>query len=478
LTRLTPDAGQLWFAPLGGCGEIGMNMNLYGHDGHWLMVDCGITFERTAGGETLVQMADPAFIADQCENLCGLVITHAHEDHIGALAYLWPQLECPVYTTRFTAEILQRKLREAGLTNRVPVHIVAPQSRHQIGRFDVEWVDLTHSTPESQALLIRTPLGTVFHTGDWKLDPEPLIGAPYPESHYRAFGGEGIRAMVCDSTNADVPGRSPSEGALHAGLLAAVSQARGRVIVACFGSNIARLHTLAQIAAATKRHAGLLGRSLRNYYSAAVSAELWPDELRFIHSEHLGYLPADEVLAIATGSQGEPRAALDRLASGQHPDLELQPGDTVILSARIIPGNEDAVARLLSRLRHLGLLVIADGDMSQPLHASGHPAQDELQDMYRWVKPQIAIPVHGEPKHLQAHAELTRNIGVPQRLQGLNGDLFLLAPVAGVRRRVVPTGRLQLSARGLQSIAQDCHYGQHTGFPDAANQSPANSSLR
>ena len=451
-TRLTPDADQLWFVPLGGCGEIGMNMNLYGHDGHWLMVDCGITFERTAGGETLVQMADPAFICDQRDNLCGLVITHAHEDHIGAIAYLWPQLGCPVYTTRFTAEILQRKLREAGLTHQVPVHVVARQCRRHIGRFDVEWVDLTHSTPESQALLIRTPLGTVFHTGDWKLDPEPLIGAPYSESHYRALGDGGIRAMVCDSTNADVPGRSPSEGALYAGLFSAVSQAQGRVIAACFGSNIARLHTLAQVAVATKRHAGLLGRSLRSYHGAAVSADLWPDELRFIDSQHLGYLPPDEVLAIATGSQGEARAALDRLASGQHPDLELQPGDTVILSARIIPGNENAVARLLSRLRHLGLLVVVDGDISQPLHASGHPAQDELRDMYRWVRPQIAIPVHGEPQHLQAHAELTRNIGVPQRLQGQNGDLFLLAPVAGVRRKAVTTGRLQLTKSGLQTI--------------------------
>ena len=222
----------------------------------------------------------------------------------------------------------------------------------------------------------------------------------------------------------------------------------------------------AQIAAATKRHAGLLGRSLRSYYGAAVSADLWPDELRFIDSQHLGYLPPEEVLAIATGSQGEAGAALDRLASGRHPDLELQPGDTVILSARIIPGNENAVAKLLSRLRRLGLLVVADGDISQPLHASGHPAQEELRDMYRWVRPQIAIPVHGEPQHLQAHAELARSIGVPQRLQGRNGDLFLLAPVAGVRRKAVTTGRLQLSTRGAG------------GLTHVTNHSPANSSLR
>lgn len=449
---MTPGAQDLWFLPLGGCGEIGMNMNLYGHDGHWLMVDCGITFERRGHRSTRIQMADPAFIAERREQLRALIVTHAHEDHVGAVAHLWPLLRCPVYTTGFTADILRRKLAEAGLLEQVPLHTVASGERRQLGGFAVEWIDLTHSTPESQALLISTPAGEVFHTGDWKLDREPVAGVPFAEGRYRALGAREPRAMVCDSTNALVPGRSPYEGELYRGLLEVVSGARGRVVVACFGSNIARLQTLVRIAQQTGRRPALLGRSLRNYQQSAVSAGLWPDTLRLIQSHHLGYLPAGEVLAIATGSQGEPRAALDRLAAGSHPDLELDAGDTVVLSSRVIPGNEDAVARLLQRLRDRGVQVIEDNVPTRALHASGHPAQEELRTMYRWVSPRIAIPVHGEPEHLEAHAKLARDCGVAQQLLGRNGDLFMLAPVAGIRRAAAAVGRLQLSEQGLERV--------------------------
>jgi len=445
---MTPGANDLWFLPLGGCGEIGMNMNLYGHDGCWLMVDCGVTFAKPGEGGPHVQMPDPGFIAERREALSALVITHAHEDHVGAVAHLWPELRCPVYATPFVAAILGGKLAETGLAGRVPLHVVRSNHRERIDAFDVAWLDLTHSTPESQALVIRTPVGTVFHTGDWKLDPDPVVGARYDARRYAALADEAVAAMVCDSTNALVDGRSTSEGELFEGLAQLVADAPGRVVVGCFGSNIARLHTLASVARATGRYAALLGRSLGNYHRAAVSAGLWDERLEFIEPAHLGYLPRQEVLAIATGSQGEPRAALHRLAADTHPALSLERGDTLILSSRTIPGNEQAVATLTRRLENLGVTIIRNEELNEPIHASGHPARDELRDMYRWVRPELAIPVHGEDAHMAANAALAREAGVPRQLTGANGDLFLLAPQRGVRRQAAPVGRLGLDHGG------------------------------
>ncbi|SFR42584.1 ribonuclease J [Marinobacter daqiaonensis] len=449
---MTPDHNDLWFLPLGGTGEIGMNLNLYGHDGHWLMVDCGVTFPRPGRviadgtvhgrGEPPVQMADPTFIADRREQLVGLIITHAHEDHIGAVPYLWPLLQCPVYTSRFTAEILRRKLTEADLLHRVPIHVVDVDERRAIGPFEVQWLALTHSIPDPNALMIRTPAGRIFHSGDWKLDEEPLVGHGYAPGTFKALAAEGVTAMVCDSTNATVPGHSISESALEKGLLVAVDGAPGRVIVACFGSNIARLHTLANVARATGRYMGLLGRSLINMSGAAKAAGVWNADDHLIPPAHLGYLPRAEVLAVATGSQGEPRTALRRMAAGTHPDIELEPGDRVIFSARAIPGNEDAIEALIASLREQGVEVITAEDADLPIHASGHPAQDELRAMYQWVQPDVAIPVHGEAEHMQAHAGLARECGVPKALLGRNGDLFMVRPVPGMRRQVVATGRL------------------------------------
>lgn len=444
---MTPSPSDLWFLPLGGCGEIGMNFNLYGHDGAWLAVDCGITFERDAQDRTRVEMADPSFIAERASELCGLIITHAHEDHVGAVAHLWPQLRCPVYTTPFTAAILTRKLAQARLLGTVPLHVVAPGHRQQIGSFDVEWVGVTHSTPESQGLVLRTPAGSIFHTGDWKLDPDPVVGPSYSQRQLEAIGAEGMLAMVCDSTNATTPGRSPSEGTLQAGLLAQVEGAPGRVIVGCFGSNVARLRTLARVARQTGRYMALLGRSLHNYVAAARQAGLWDPEDQLIEPGHLGYLPPEEVLAVATGSQGEQGAALHRLSHGNHPSLDLAPGDRVVLSSRVIPGNEPSVTALLRRLERLGVSVCQDEALNQPIHASGHPARDELADLYRWVRPHMAIPVHGEPEHLAAHAELAATCGVPSQWEGRNGDLFLLAPQRGIRRGAAAVGRLIVEER-------------------------------
>ncbi len=459
---MTPDRNDLWFLPLGGTGEIGMNLNLYGHDGSWLMVDCGVTFPRPGRiaadgtvhhrGEPPVQMADPAFIADRRDQLAGLVITHAHEDHIGAVPYLWPLLQCPIYTSRFTAEILRRKLVEFDLLHRVPIIEVETGQTKEIGPFSVQWLALTHSIPDPNALMIRTDIGNIFHSGDWKLDEQPLVGHGYSRKTFTDLGAEGVDAMVCDSTNATVPGHSVSEAALHEGLLNVINASEGRVVVTCFGSNIARLHTLAAIARKTGRYMGLLGRSLINMSAAAKAAGLWATADQLVNPSHLGYLPRKEVLAVATGSQGEPRTALRRLAAGNHPDFELEAGDTVIFSARAIPGNEDAIETLIGRLTALGVRVITAEDADVPIHASGHPAQEELELMYRWVRPAIAIPVHGEAEHMETHGNIAKANGVPRAMVGRNGDLFMIRPVPGIRRQITETGRLGWEKQALVRV--------------------------
>ncbi len=452
---MTPDASDFWFLPLGGCGEIGMNMNLYGHDDQWLMVDCGVTFRDIDGTNRSgydVQMPDPEFVTERREQLQGLLLTHAHEDHIGAVALLWRRLRCPVYATPFTAEMLRRKLIEHGLEGKVPVHLVEPLDRFHIGVFDVEWIPNTHSIPSPCGLAIRTPVGSVFHTADWKLDPDPVVGHGYDEEVYKQLGEEGMNAMVCDSTCANQPGHSLSEGALYDGLHQHISAATGRVVVACFGSNIARLHTLSKIAHATNRHLGLLGRSLINTASAARASDLWPDVTTLVQSDHLGYLPRETLLLVATGSQGEPRTALNRLSHDSFHDLSLEAGDTVIFSARAIPGNEDQISSLVARLEARGITIITPESSDLPIHASGHPGVEELRKLYDWVNPQLLIPVHGETEHLDAQAELAKACGISRQLNGRNGDLFTIAPSASIRRGVAPTGRLGVGRRSLEKI--------------------------
>ncbi|MBE0483179.1 MAG: ribonuclease J [Bacterioplanes sp.] len=453
---------DLIFLPLGGTGEIGMNMNLYGHDNQWLMVDCGVTFARPGrvcadgrihqSGEPDIQMPNPEFIARQRESLVGLVITHAHEDHLGAVPYLWRQLRCPIYCTRFTAEVLKKKLQEQGLLAQVALVVVETGERVQMGSFNVEWLAITHSVPDANALMIRTTAGNVFHTGDWKLDPQPMVGHHYQAERFQQLAKDGVRAMICDSTNADVSGHSASEGDLYDGLRHYIESASGRVIVACFGSNIARLLTLSHIADDCGRYMALYGRSLRTMFQCAKRSHLWPYSAGVVESNHLGYLPRHEVLAVATGSQGEPRTALRRLAAGTHPDFDLDPGDRVIFSARAIPGNEDSIAQLISQLQARGVEVITAEDAALPIHASGHPSQQELETLYGWIKPEIAIPVHGERHHLVAHAGLVKSIGIAQTLLGRNGDAYLLAPVPGIRRQQVQTGRLGWEKGRLRAL--------------------------
>ncbi|NVK54862.1 MAG: ribonuclease J [Alteromonadaceae bacterium] len=435
-----------------------MNLNLYGHAGKWLMVDCGVTFDESLQAPYLnkattptnkhnVVAPDPTFIVEHKEHLAGLVVTHGHEDHIGAVAALWPRLRSPVYVTPFTAEILYRKLGQAGLLGKVPVHVVNPESQITIGPFLLKWLDITHSIPEPQALLITTSAGTVLHTADWKIDAQPITGKPFDANAYRALSEQNLLALIGDSTNALKPGFSISERICAEGLQTIIKQCPGRVVVSCFGSNIARLISIARIAQKTGRYLGLLGRSLENMLGVARKTGYWPDDLAIIDPQHLGYLPPSEVLVVATGSQGEPRAALNRLAIDGSPFFELSEGDTVIFSSIVIPGNEVAVQRLVEKLQNKKVTVVQSEDTEVPIHASGHPCAEELKLMYQWTQPSMAIPVHGEPEHLQAHAEIAQAMGVRRTYVGRNGDLYLLAPQPGIRRQRVHTGRIALAER-------------------------------
>lgn len=468
-TLMTPDKEDLWFAPLGGCGEIGMNFNLFGHDGQWLIVDCGLTFSdpptdqlssqsdqsvagQRANGRRNVQMADPAFIADRRDAIAGLVITHAHEDHIGAVPYLWPLLQCPIYTTAFTAYILRRKLAEYDLLDEVTIRIVDAGDVIDIGGFNVEWIAMTHSVPEPCGLLIKTAAGTVFHSGDWKLDDHPVVGSSYDGARCRELGALPIDAMICDSTNAVVQGKTPSESEVYKGLHTLISNAPGRVVVTCFGSNLARVSTLARIAADTGRHVGMIGRSMVNMVNAGRATGLLDTDISIVEAQHLGYLPPESVLLLATGSQGEPRTALHRLSTNTFRDMELEPSDTVIFSSKVIPGNEDSVAALTERLEALGVTVHGEHNVDHLIHVSGHPAADELLTMYQWVQPDVLIPVHGEQQHMKANAALAKRAGIPRQISGENGDLFIIAPNKAIRRGVLPHGRLALQGRKLVPV--------------------------
>ena len=384
-----PGSDELLFLPLGGCGEIGMNLNLYGHDGKWLMIDLGITFgnEMTPGIDVI--MPDPGFIVEHRADLLGLVLTHAHEDHIGAVPYLWPRLRCPIYATAFTAAVLRRKLAEANLLGEARITEIPMSGRFGLGPFEIELISITHSIPEPNAVVLRTKLGNILHTGDWKLDPDPVVGPITDEAALRQLGGEGVLAMVCDSTNVLVDGRSGSEAEVRQSMDELIGRYRHRVAVACFASNVARIESVTRAGLAHGRHVGLVGRSLRRMVEAARETGYLGDLPDFVEEEDIGHLPRDRVLMICTGSQGEPRSALARIARDEHPDVGLEPGDAVIFSSRIIPGNEHAIGELHNALIRQGIEVVTEKDHF--VHVSGHPARDELAEMYRWVKPAVAL---------------------------------------------------------------------------------------
>lgn len=437
---------ELVFLPLGGAGEIGMNLNLYGfgpaNDRRWIMVDLGVTFgdERTPGVDLI--MPDPVFIEERRDELLGLVLTHAHEDHIGAVAHLWPRLKCPIFATPFTAVLVKAKLIEAGIESEVPLTIVPLGGRFSLGPFDIELVTLTHSIPEPNALAIRTPLGLVMHTGDWKIDPEPLVGGDMDIQRLTEIGDEGVRAIVCDSTNVFSPGTSGSEADVAKSLIDVIRACPQRVAVTTFASNVARIESIARAAEACDRHVVLVGRAMFRVVGAAREAGYLADVPPFLTEHDAGYIPPDKVLFICTGSQGEPRAALARIVEDSHPNIALSEGDTVIFSSRIIPGNESSIFDLQNRLAERGIRVITEKDHF--VHVSGHPCRDELARMYQWIRPQIAVPVHGEARHLAEHAVLARELQVPETVVLRNGLMVRLAPGPAEIVDEAPVGRLYL----------------------------------
>jgi ribonuclease J len=430
---------DLTFLPLGGTGEIGMNLNLYRTAGQWLAIDCGIGFGGSENPEVDVMMPDPGFIAERRDRLAGLVITHAHEDHIGAVAWLWPQLRCPVYATPFAAAVLRRKLSEAGLLNQVKITVVPTGGRFRVGPFDLQYIAMAHSIPEAQALAIRTPAGLVLHTGDWKIDPDPLVGPRTDEAALRALGDEGVLAMVCDSTNAMVDGHSGSEADVRRSLAELIKGIEGRVAVTCFASNVARMESIALAAQDAGRSVAAFGRSLRNFEAAARECGYLKRVLPFLSEDEAGDVSDDNLLLLVSGSQGEARSALARIASDSHPRMELGEGDTVVFSSRVIPGNERAISTVQDNLSRRGVqLITADDHLT---HVSGHPARDELRQLYALVRPKYTVPVHGEWRHLSAHAALAQELGItPVLLE--DGDMLSLAPGRPEVVDSAPVGRL------------------------------------
>lgn len=420
---------KIVFLPLGGCNEIGMNLNLYGYEGKWLMVDLGITFGNDLGVEIL--MPDPTFIEKRQKDLVGIVLTHAHEDHVGAVPYLWQRLRCPVYATPFTAYILREKLKEVGLEKEVPIIEVPLDSGVQVGPFGIEYITITHSIPEPNVVAIKTPAGVIIHTGDWKVDPTPLLGDATNISALEKLGDEGVLALVCDSTNAFVEGRTGSEAEVREKLSAMIARIKtGKIIVACFSSNVARLETCAVAAAAAGRKMVLVGRSMHRMDQAARRSGYLKGLAPFLDEESVASLSPEKTLVVCTGSQGEPRSALSRIAQGQHPRIKLQEGDSVIFSSRIIPGNEKPINHLQEQLVERGATVI-NASYEDGIHVSGHPARDDLRDMYQWVRPQILIPVHGEPAHLREHASFGLECGIPHSIVPYNGAMIELSKETG-----------------------------------------------
>jgi ribonuclease J len=437
-------AGELVFAPLGGVGEIGMNLSIYGLGDErrrtWMAVDLGVSFaaEEHLPGVDLI-LPDIRFLIEERRNLVGLVLTHAHEDHFGALLDLWPKLKIPVYATPFAAALLEAKRQSEPGSPEIAVKIVEPGSRFSLGPFDVELVNVAHSIPEANALIIRTPHGNVLHTGDWKIDPTPLAGQPTDEAKLRALGEEGALAIIGDSTNAFRDGRSPSEADVAATLKQLIAEAPGRVAITTFASNVARIKAVAEAARAAGRELIIAGRALERIIQVARETGYLADTQEFRGIDMYGYLPPDKVVALCTGSQGEPRAALARIAEDEHPEITLGKGDRVIFSARTIPGNEKAVTKVVNGLVNQGVEIITD--RTHLVHVSGHPRIAELTELIGWVKPKILVPVHGEALHLAEHAALARRLGVPQTVLCRNGDMVRLGPGRPDIIDEVPCGR-------------------------------------
>ncbi len=434
------------FVPLGGVGEIGMNLYLYGYGRDnaytWLVVDMGVTFGGEYEPGIDVILPDIRFLEEERRNIAGLVLTHAHEDHYGAIPDLWPLIgRAPIYATRFTSEMLRGKLNETALEESdLPLEVLPLGAERQIGPFHVELVSMSHSIPEPTALAIRTPLGTALHTGDWKLDETPLTSPPTDENRLRELGDLGVDAVICDSTNAIREGVSPSEADVAKNLLKLIRQAPNCVAVTTFASNVARLISVANAARAAGRELVVVGRAMYRVIEAAQITGYIDPDLRFHPETAFSQFPRNKVAALCTGSQGEPRAAMSRIASGEHPNVTLKKGDWVIFSSRTIPGNEKSVGRVQNDLSDNRIEILTDQDAL--VHVSGHPRRGELEQLYAWVKPDIAVPMHGEGRHLEAHAELAEDLGVEEVVRARNGTMVQLLPKPAAIIDDVPVGRL------------------------------------
>ena len=444
---------EVVFLGLGGLGEIGLNVYLYGigpeDNRRWLMVDLGLTFAEEHEPGVEVVLPDLRFIEEERGALEGIVLTHAHEDHFGAVIDLWDRLRAPIYATPFTAGMLRAKLAEDGRGTQPTITVVEMGSRFKVGPFDLELVTMAHSIPEPSGLVIRTPHGIIFHTGDWKLDRAPLVGDPTDEEKIRSLGREGVRALICDSTNAFREGRSPSETEVAESLKAIIAKAKRRVAVTTFASNVARIRAIAEAAKATRRHLVVAGRAMHRVIQVAIETGYLPEDFQYLDQDQFAYLEPDEVLMLCTGSQGEPRAALSRIAEGEHPDLRLGQGDLVIFSSRTIPGNEKAVTRVQNNLALLGVDILTDADAL--VHVTGHPRREELKEMYAWLKPAVAVPMHGEARHLREHAWLAKAAGVLDVHALRNGQIIRLAPDPVAIIDEAPVGRLYRDGRLIVS---------------------------
>ena len=473
---------DLVFLPLGGTGEIGMNCNLYGYGERgkrdWIMVDLGVTFGRQDEPGIELITPDISFIEQHRDRLHGLLLTHGHEDHIGAVGHLWPRLKCPIYATPFTAALVKSKLAEQGLLEQVKLNIIEPDAHIDVGPFSIDYICLTHSIAEPSAMAIEVNGHRALHTGDWKIDPDPVIGRLTEVERLKALGDEGIDAIVCDSTNVLSPGRSGSEAEVGAMLEEVVAESTGRVIITTFASNVARLTSIAQVAVRTGRHLCLAGRGMHKIYKAARETGYLTQFPELIEDSDAGYLPPEKLLICCTGSQGEANAALGRMASGHHPHLTLEAGDRVIFSSKMIPGNEKDILNLQNRLAALDVEIISPNGTD--IHVSGHPCRDELEDMYGWARPRAAIPVHGEHRHLIEHAKLAHDLGVPEPVRIHNGDMVRLAPGPAEVIDVVPSGRFYLDgdilSDGRETATRDGKKAAYNGVVfvgvplDAANR--------
>lgn len=448
--RMTVNQGFV-FIPMGGVGEFGANFNLYGFNGKWLIVDFGIGFPDQGTFATDILLPDPGFIIEHRADLLGMIITHAHEDHIGAVPYFLDELRCPVYASPFAHAFLKRKLTETGADRAAKLHVLEPSNTLELGPFTLEFIAMTHSIPEPNLLVIGTDSGAVLHTGDWKIDETPLVGEPSDLDRIKRLKDEPILAVISDSTNIFQEQWSGSESEAYENLLQAVQEVEnGRVLVTCFSSNISRIDSLFKVAAASGRKPCVVGRSLQRMVECAQECGYIDKTQEMITERTAASLPPEKVLYISTGSQGEPRSALARISGNNHPTVRLEPGDTVLFSSKVIPGNEKAVGRMQNRLARLGVQVVSTKQRS--IHVSGHPSREEMKTFYDWIQPPLVIPVHGEDRHLIEHAAFARASGVPQTLEIENGDVVQLAPGPAAIIDRLETGKFGLDGTRLVNL--------------------------